>query len=141
MSVKVDLDKLAETLADFPFGYLITVGDDFRAHTVAVTPVFDGGVFTIGPVGNTTARNATTHESVTVLWPPREPTGYSLIVDGAAQLTDNIIRLTPSRAVLHRSAVTPGGGTDPGGLHDCVPLKGADTVRRSSIPHNDAREC
>lgn len=123
MSVKVDLDKLAETLADFPFGYLITVGDDFRAHTVAVTPGFDKGVFTIGPLGGTTRRNAAAHDAVTVLWPPREPTGYSLIVDGTAEATGDGVRLTPSRAVLHRSAIQPGEGTDPGGLHDCVPLK------------------
>lgn len=123
MSVKVDLDKLAETLADFPFGYLITVGDDFRAHTVAVTPALEDGVFVIAPVGNTTARNAIAHPAVTVLWPPREPTGYSLIVDGTAEVIDAEVRLTPSRAVLHRSAIEPGSGTDPGGLHDCVPLK------------------
>ncbi|CAM3377835.1 pyridoxamine 5'-phosphate oxidase family protein [Mycobacterium frederiksbergense] len=124
MSVKVDLDKLGQTLADFPLGYLITVGDDFRAHTVAVTPIFEGGAFTIGPVGKTTARNAAAHDAVTVLWPPREPTGYSLIVDGTAELTDGGVRLTPSRAVLHRSAIEPGAGTDPAGLHDCLPLKG-----------------
>lgn len=124
MSVRVDLDKLAETLAAFPFGYLITVGDDFGAHTVAVTPVFDAGVFTIGPLGGTTRRNAAAHGAVTVLWPPREPTGYSLIVDGTAEVTDAGVRLIPSRAVLHRSAIEPGEGTDPGGLHDCVPLKG-----------------
>jgi hypothetical protein len=123
MSVKVDLAKLAEMLADFPFGYLITVGDDFRAHTVAVTPTLTDGVFVIGPVGNTTARNAAAHPRVTVLWPPHEPTGYSLIVDGTAEIADAVVRLTPSRAVLHRSAIEPGAGTDPGGLHDCVPLK------------------
>ena len=67
MSVKVDLDKLADALADFALGYLITVGDDFRAHTVAVTPVLDDGVFTIGPLGNTTRRNAGAHDAVTVL--------------------------------------------------------------------------
>ena len=39
MSVKVELDRLAEALADFAFGYLITVGDDYRAHTVAVDAV------------------------------------------------------------------------------------------------------
>jgi hypothetical protein len=38
MSVKVDLDQLADALADFTFAYLITVGDDHRAHTVAVAP-------------------------------------------------------------------------------------------------------
>jgi len=121
--VKVDLDKLAETLDGFPFGYLITVGDDFRAHTVAVTPVLDNGVLAIGPLGGTTRRNAAAHEAVTVLWPPREPTGYSLIVDGTAEVTDDGVRLTPARAVLHRSALEPGAGTDPSGLHDCVPLK------------------
>ena len=34
MSVRVDLDQLAGTLDDFTFAYLITVGDDFHAHTV-----------------------------------------------------------------------------------------------------------
>ncbi len=114
MSVKVDLDKLGDTLADFPFGFLITVGDDFRPHTVAVTPVFGGGALTIEPVGNTTRGNAGAHPVVTVLWPPREPTGYSLIVDGTAEATDAGLRVMPTRAVLHRS---------PEGVHDCVSLK------------------
>ncbi|WP_071286590.1 hypothetical protein [Mycolicibacterium llatzerense] len=114
MSVKVDLDKLGDTLADFPFGFLITVGDDFRPHTVAVTPVFGGGALTIEPVGNTTRGNAGAHSVVTVLWPPREPTGYSLIVDGTAEATDAGLRVVPTRAVLHRS---------PEGVHDCVSLK------------------
>lgn len=115
MSVKVDLDKLADTLVDYGLAYLITVGDDFRAHTVAVVPAFAHGAFAIGPLGNTTRRNAAAHAAVTVVWPPREPTGYSLIVDGTAEVTEDGMRLTPSRAVLHRS---------PDGVHDCVSLKG-----------------
>jgi hypothetical protein len=115
MSVKVDLDKLADTLADYGLAYLITVGDDFRAHTVAVVPAIEDGALTIGPLGNTTRRNAAAHTEVTLVWPPREPTGYSLIVDGTAEVTADGMRLTPSRAVLHRS---------PGGVHDCVPVKG-----------------
>ncbi|BCI79686.1 hypothetical protein MTY66_13110 [Mycolicibacterium sp. TY66] len=114
MSVKVDLEKLGDTLADFPFGFLITVGDDFRPHTVAVVPAFDGGAVTIEPVGNTTQRNIGAHPAVTVLWPPKEPTGYSLIVDGTAEATDTGLRVVPTRAVLHRS---------PEGVHDCVSLK------------------
>lgn len=114
MSVKVDLDKLADTLANFSLGYLITVGDEFRAHTVAVVPEFANGVFTIGPLGNTTRRNAGAHDAVTVLWPPREPTGYSLIVDGTAEVSEDSLLLTPTRAVLHRS---------PDGVHDCVSFK------------------
>ncbi len=114
MSVKVDLEKLGDTLADFPFGYLISVGDDFRPHTVAVAPTFADGALTIEPLGNTTQRNAGAHPVVTVLWPPREPTGYSLIVDGTAEATDAGLRVVPTRAVLHRS---------PEGVHDCVSLK------------------
>lgn len=114
MSVKVDLDKLADTLADFRLGYLITVGDDHRAHTVAVVPGFDGDAFIITPVGNTTARNAQAHPAVTALWPPHEPTGYSLIVDGTAEVDGDQLRLIPARAVLHRS---------PDGVHDCVSFK------------------
>lgn len=115
MSVKVDLDRLADTLVEYSFAYLVTVGDDFRAHTVAVTPVLRNGEFTIDPLGSTTRRNACAHDAVTVVWPPREPTGYSLIVDGTAAVTEDGLRLTPARAVLHRS---------PEGRHDCVSLKG-----------------
>jgi hypothetical protein len=47
MSVRVDLDKLAAALADFTFAYLITVGEDLHAHTVAVQPTEDG--LTVAP--------------------------------------------------------------------------------------------
>ena len=75
MSVKVDLDQLAHALADFAFAYLVTVGDDFHAHTVAVDPVFTGGVFDVGPVGRSTRENVARHGDVTLVWPPRAPGG------------------------------------------------------------------
>jgi hypothetical protein len=110
MSVKVDLDQLAEALADFMFAYLITVGDDYRAHTVAVDPVFADGVLEVGAVGGTTRKNLALHGDVTLVWPPSQPGGYSLIVDGRGQATDDGLTVVPSRAVLHRKA------------NDCVPL-------------------
>ena len=61
MSVKVDLDRLADELANYTFAYLVTVGDDFQAHTVAVEPVFADGGFDVGPVGSTTSRNLASH--------------------------------------------------------------------------------
>lgn len=114
MSVKVDLDQLATALADFAFSYLVTVGDDYRAHTVAVAPVLQNGVLDIGPVGNSTRRNADSHADVTLVWPPREPGGYTLIVDGVATVTGDGLTVDPRGAVLHRS---------PQGVHDCVSLK------------------
>lgn len=123
MSVKVDLDRLAEVLRDFPFGYLITVGDDYRAHTVAVEPVFTGGRLAIGAVGRHTRENATTHADVSIVWPPRSADGYSLIVDGRAHASGDTLTVEPTRAVLHRKAKADAAATSPDGLHDCVPLK------------------
>ena len=123
MSVKVDLDQLAEALADFTFAYLITVGDDYRAHTVAVDPVLTDGSLDVGTVGSSTRRNAGEHPDVTVVWPPREPSGYTLNVDGRAELTDAGLTVVPTRAVLHRKATSDSAATSPDGLHDCVPIK------------------
>ncbi len=123
MSVKVDLDQLAESLADFTFAYLVTVGDDFHAHTVAVEPVLADGVFDVGPVGGSTHRNATAHRDVTLVWPPAERGGYTLIVDGKSQPTepDSALQIVPDRAVLHRKAAQ-GVATKPGCKDDCLPL-------------------
>jgi hypothetical protein len=118
MSVKVDLGQLAEALADFTFAYLVTVGDDFRAHTVAVEPVFTDGRFDVGPVGGTTSRNLASHDSATLVWPPSGPGGFTLIVDGRAE--SHIVE--PLRAVLHRKA-QPGVATKPGCKDDCHPLE------------------
>jgi hypothetical protein len=123
MSVKVDLDKLAEALTDFPFGYLITVGEDFRAHTVAVEPVLVDGVFDVGQMGSGTRRNAGEHPDVTVIWPPAEPGGYTLIVDGRAEVRDGGLTVAPTKAILHRRATSDSAATSPDGLHDCLPLK------------------
>ncbi len=124
MSVKVDLDQLADALTDFAFAYLITVGDDYRAHTVAVQPAFVDGVLDVGAIGNTTRTNAGQHGDVTLVWPPARPGGYTLIVDGHGQPADDTLRVVPSRAVLHRPATADSPATATGCLHDGVPLEG-----------------
>ncbi len=123
MSVKVDLDQLAGTLGKYGFGYLITVGDDHRAHTVAVDAQLNGGVIDVGTVGNSTRRNICGHPDATLLWPPVEHGGYSLIVDGRGELTDDFLRVIPQRAVLHRPARS-NRPTASGCGDDCVPLEG-----------------
>lgn len=101
MSIAVDLSALAGTLAEYSFAYLVTVGDDYRAHTVAVDPVMTGGALVVASVGNSTRRNAGAHPDVTLVWPPREPGGLTLIVDGTADVADAGLRVTPTGAVLH----------------------------------------
>ena len=85
MSVKVDLNQLADALTDYTFAYLVTVDDGYKAHTVAVDPVLADGVIDVGPVGGSTRRNVTAHSDVTLVWPPAQRGGYTLIVDGKGQ--------------------------------------------------------
>ena len=100
------------------------MGDDYHAHTVAVEPVFVGGVLDVGPVGGGTRRNVAGHDGVTLVWPPREPGGYTLIIDGTGESTDGTLKVAPGRAVLHRKATPDSPATATGCLHDCVPLEG-----------------
>jgi hypothetical protein len=129
---KVDVKRLAAALTDFPFAYLITVGEDYRVHTVTVEPRLrdlpdgsdgPGAIVDVGLIGGRTRTNLAHRRDVTLLWPPREPGGYSLIVDGSAQVTDaadDTVRLgvVPERALLHREADSPSAAK--GCLHDCV---------------------
>lgn len=126
MSIKVDLDQLADALAEFTFAYLITVGDDYRAHTVAVDPVLADGVLDVAPIGNGTRKNVAQRDGVTLVWPPREPGGYSLIVDGQGRASDGALKVVPSRAVLHRPAAPNSPAAATGCLHDCVPIERQD---------------
>ena len=119
----VDLARLAAALPDFPFAYLITADDDYRVHTVTVEPQLCDTVLDIGLVGGGTRANLARRSDVTVLWPPTEPGGYSLIVDGVAELSevgDETARchVVPTRALLHRNADSPSAAK--GCLHDCV---------------------
>lgn len=119
---KVDLQALADALVNYPYAYLITVDDGYRAHTVTVEPELRGAALDVGLIGGRTQQNLARRRDVTLLWPPSEPGGYSLIVDGEAAVSEagDAVRLTvvPTRALLHRDADSPEAAK--GCLHDCV---------------------
>jgi hypothetical protein len=122
---KVDVERLAAALPDYPFAYLITVDDGYRAHTVTVEPTLREATLDVGLIGGRTRQNLAQRRDVTLLWPPTEPGGYSLIVDGEAELSESdadAVRLgvVPSRALLHREADSDSPGAAKGCLHDCV---------------------
>jgi hypothetical protein len=119
MSLKVELGELAKTLEPYGFAYLVTVGDGARAHVLAVTPVLGDDGLVVGGVGRHSQENAAERPSVTLVWPPVEPGGFSLLVDGAATVDGETITVAPTKAVLHR----PAPGSD--GLRagsDCAPV-------------------
>lgn len=125
MSVKVDVHELADRMRDYGFAYLLTVTDDQRTRAVAITPTAaDGGLRFTDGLGRGTRANLSVRPDVTVLWPPADAGGYTLIADGRVTVDDDVATFVPEHAVLHRPADhgTPG----PSGCgNDCVPVGGA----------------
>lgn len=125
MSIPIEIGHLrtaAERQGTTP--YLLTVGDDGRPHSVAVSAHWEDGEL-IAEAGRRTAANVRARGVVSLLWPPREPGGYSLIVDGdggvegAGESVRVVVR--PTRGILHRSAAAPVATPD-GCRSDCKPI-------------------
>ncbi|UQX13498.1 pyridoxamine 5'-phosphate oxidase family protein [Candidatus Mycobacterium methanotrophicum] len=121
----VDFKRLADALDGYRFAYLVTVDDEYRVHTVTVEPELREGTMDVGLIGGRTRNNLESRSAVTLLWPPSEPGGYSLIVDGRAEATDSdgetaALVVVPTRALLHRNADPDTPGSAKGCLHDCV---------------------
>jgi hypothetical protein len=109
MSVKVELGALATTLADFDVAYLVTVSDDHRSHVLSVwAEPTDAGLVVEG-VGRHTQENAAARPDVTLVFPPLQAGGYTLLVDGHAAVHGTTVTIAPTKAILHRPAVGPDG--------------------------------
>lgn len=124
MSVPVGLDALREQIAVAGGDvFLISVREGPRPHVVSTRPEWDGDELVV-PAGARTAEGVARHPDVTLLW-PSSGHDYALIVDGTARGEGDVVRISPTRAVLHRSALAPpasghGEGDDP----RCVPVIG-----------------
>ena len=129
VSIPVALPELATAIERFPTApYLLTAGADGRPHAVSVAAVWRNGSLVCG-AGRRTAANVAAQSAVSLLWPPAGTDDYSLIVDGDAIVSDEGLTITPTSAVLHRSAPRPGphdvaGADDTAGgcASDCVPV-------------------
>lgn len=109
MSEKVELGQLGNRLQDFDVAYLVTVGDDGRVHVLSVWPELGAAGLVVDGCGRHSQENATTHPDVTLVWPPAQSGGYSLIVDGSATVDGETITVAPTKAILHRPAAGPDG--------------------------------
>jgi len=105
MSIAVALADLGTTLADYPWGYLVSVTEEPRGHTLAVPTRFADGVFTLD-AGKGTRANVAARPKATMVFPSVDGTGYSLIVDGEATVVGEQITFTPATAILHRPAIS-----------------------------------
>jgi len=124
VSVPVGLAELRSASAGYRASpYLLTTSDDGRPHAVAVTVTWDGDEL-VAVAGGRTRANGAARPLVSLLWPPSEPGGYSLIVDGDAVIAPSgaEVRVRPTKAVLHRPATAPAPAEAGACGSDCVPL-------------------
>lgn len=127
MTSNVDFTRLAEKLVGYDYAYLITVDAENRPHPVPVMPTLQGDTVHIGALGGRRSRtNLARSADVTVMWPPPTPGGYTVIVDGTAEVSDGgelaSLKIAASRAVLIRVATPSSPGETPC-YSDCVDLK------------------
>jgi hypothetical protein len=130
MSIPVDVADLEEALADFGAGYLLTVGGDATVKVVTVEPTIRDGVLVVAGPGKGTIANVAGNASTTLVFPPPLPKGFTLLVDGTAEVAGEDVRITPSGAVLHRPGMHADGPPPPASAgektdgcgNDCAPV-------------------
>ncbi len=104
MSIAVPLEDLPAQLADYPWGYLLTVSDELQSRVRAVpTELVDGKLRC--RTGDGARGNVAVRPRLTMVFPSLEPGGFSLIVDGDGEALEDGVTITPTHAVLHRPAL------------------------------------
>jgi len=102
---------LSEALSEYGSeAYLLTVGKD-GPHTTPVSVEFNGDVIGCA-IGPSAARNISSVPNVSLFWPPSEPGGYAMFVNGVAtgrQRPDggSAVEISLTKSVLHRSGPKP----------------------------------
>ncbi|MBX3666747.1 MAG: hypothetical protein KF834_13765, partial [Burkholderiales bacterium] len=92
-----------------------------------------GGDLVVNGIGRHTRENALARSAVGLVWPPQSEADYSLIVDGQATgLGDESLRITPTRAVLHRRSPPSTPNAAGSCAYDCVELGLASRPTRSA---------
>ncbi len=124
MSIPVPLEGLRAAVEERgESAYVLTVSDDARPHAVHGPVRWEGDVL-VADVGKRSAANAAARPAVSLLYAVRADGDYSLIVDGTAVVASRqdgqCLRITPTKAVLHRPAAAPDPASQCGA--DCVSL-------------------
>jgi hypothetical protein len=130
MSIPVDVADLEQALADFGAGYLLTVGGAGTVKVVTVEPTVRDGVVVVSGPSKGTIANLAGNPNVTLVFPPPLPKGFTLLVDGTAEMAGDDLRVTPSGAVLHRPGMHADGPPPPASAgeqtdscaNDCAPV-------------------
>ncbi len=105
--------------------YVVTVRYDATPHVAHLVMRLDGEVLRCA-TSRSAAANVADRPNISVLWPPHEPGGYSMIVDAVARKIDaedgEELELRPVSGVLHRPATPATPASNPACNSDCAPL-------------------
>jgi hypothetical protein len=123
MSIPVKLPSFANVITRYRLAYLMTTSAKGAPHAAPVAAVLQGGDLVVNGIGRRTRENALARPAVGLIWPPQSEADYSLIVDGQAVVTGESLRITPTRAVLHRPAPSPEPHMSGVCGSDCVELE------------------
>jgi hypothetical protein len=110
------ISTLAEAISYYGAeAYLLTIGND-GPHTSNVTVELHAGGIGCN-VGASAAKNIAREPHVSLFWPPVEPGGYALIVNGTAasehRPSGTKAEITLTKSVLHRPGPKPGDSDGP----------------------------
>jgi hypothetical protein len=119
---------LRDAIATHPIGpFLLTVTGEARPHVGDVRATWRGEEIVVAAPSSWPGSARYGHTDVSLLWPPSEPGGYSLIVDGTASTAGGELTITPTRAVHYRPHRGQGESGEECG-NDCVPIFPAISV-------------
>ena len=101
MSVVVELGDLPRRLTEYGRGYLLTSRDG-RVKVVSARASAAGGLLRVPAPGPGSLANVGGNAQVTLLFPPLDDPGMTLLVDGTAAVAGDDVVVTPTGAVLHK---------------------------------------
>lgn len=107
--------RVAHSIARF-------VGRNETAFLVAALGGLGWLAMGVNGIGRRTRNNALARPAVGLVWPPQSEADYSLLVGGHATVIGESLRITPTRAVLHRPGPSPTPNAPGTCGADCVEL-------------------
>lgn len=107
------IPTLADALSEYGTeAYLLTMTTD-GPHTSSVAVELKGNVIACA-LGKSAAKNIAVMPNVSLFWPPREPGGYALILNGTAVASNGArAEITLTKSVLHLANPSPAGSDGP----------------------------
>ena len=122
------MTTISEALREFGnTPYVLTVGDHGPHTSHSTVSLAADGTSLTGPLSKSAAKNVGSQPAMSLFWPPREPGGYGIIMNGVAQLIATegpapLANIALTKAVFHRPG-DPGPGHEGPCTSDCRPIR------------------